>query len=111
MGGRDRGPLNVEFHNRRSPTTRKLRRILKRTYKISLRQHISHDLALDADALAVNYPHGCKSFFVSFGEVGFRYGTDVLRTKRMQIERIGDLDLNGFGKWIFEVVNHYLLFA
>ena len=45
--------------------------------------------------------HNRKALLVRLGKIRLDDGTDVTRAERMQVERIGDLDLDRFGKWIF----------
>ena len=71
----------LKFNNRRPPTTGKFRRILKFLNKIRLGQHLSDDLALDADAFAVDDSDDGKTFFVGLCQIRLDYGPNVLRAE------------------------------
>ncbi len=49
-----------------------------------------------------------EALFVSFGQVSFDDRPDVFWAKRMQVERIGYLDLDWFGEWIFQIIHDRL---
>lgn len=55
-------------------------------------------------------PYCGKPFLMSFGKVGLNDRADVFRAKRVEIERISDLDLERLGKGVVQVV-HVSLFS
>ena len=56
----------------------------------------------------MNNSNDLKAFLVGFGEIFFNHGSNIPWPERMQVEGIGDLDLDRLGKWVFVRVCHRL---
>lgn len=100
MGRRDRRFLKIKFDDRRSPTTREFRGILKGFYKVRFRQHFPDYFSLNTNAFAVNDPDELKTLLVGFRQILLRYSTHISRMKSVQIQRICYFDLDYFRKRI-----------
>ena len=89
-----------ESNNSRSPSSRVGRRVCPLQNKLSPFQDISHNLALYADALAMDDAYYGEAFSVGLAQVFFDDGFHLFRRNRVQIENVCDFDHDRFRKWV-----------
>jgi hypothetical protein len=104
--GRKESSTFSEANNSRAQTTRIRRRVGPIHHKIGSFKHSPDNLALHADAFAVNDAHDPEAFRVGFAEVFFDDGFDLSRRDRVEIENVCDLDHDGFREWVEVFFGH-----
>ena len=93
-----------QSYQRCSEATRIGRRITPIFDERCTRQDRSDNLALNADAFAVNNPHDAKAFTMGLSQVFFHYWFHLTRRDRVLVKDIRDFNLDRFRKWIKIVV-------
>ena len=88
------GPITVDSQSS-PPATCFRRRIAERLDKFRFGQYPAHDLALHADAAAVNDAQGLESELVRLFEIRLDHRLYVARRNSMEVENIGDGDADG----------------
>src|SRR5229473_1840834 len=86
-----------KHHHRRSPAAAAAVGVVEGFDEIEGGQKLSDVLALHADAAAVDEAHLPESSGARFGEVVAGHIADFVRAKGVEVERVGDRELDGVG--------------
>src|SRR5215471_6509662 len=92
----------MERYNRGAPASGFGGSIAVVSHEIGAREHLSHDLALDADSSAVDDSELFQPAAVGLAQIFLDHGLDVVRRDRMQIDNVLYRKLHRFGKRIVQ---------
>src|SRR5205807_1193908 len=84
----------LQHHHRRAPSAATPVRVVEGFDEIEGRQQFADVLALHADAASVNEADLPEAARVRFEEILMRDVADFVRTKRVEVERVGDRDFD-----------------